>query len=241
MPRPVKRICLWSGPRNVSTALLYSFAQRKDTRAVDEPLYAHFLRASGAAHPLRDLCLAAQDSEGGRVVSEVILGPWDCPVVFFKQMAHHLVDLDLGFLRHTENVLLTRDPEQVVPSLYKRIGMPTLRDTGFRRQCEIVSLLEGWGRSPAVVDSRRLLEAPREILEKLCRHLQLEFDPAMLRWPAGPKPYDGAWAPHWYRNVHLTTGFQPYRPRNGRIPPDLRPLLDECRPYYRRLLRRAIA
>ena len=128
---------------------------------MDEPLYAHYLRVSGARHPLRDTCLAAQDADGERVVKTVILGPWNKPVVFFKQMAHHLVDLDLSFMRQTLNVFLTRDPEQMLPSLRLRIGQPTLRDTGYRRQCEVMSMLESWGQAPAVLDSRDLLLDPR--------------------------------------------------------------------------------
>lgn len=240
MPAPVKRICLWSGPRNVSTALLYSFAMRTDTQPVDEPLYAHFLRTAGADHPLRESCLAAQDADGERVVREVILGPSPRPVLFFKQMAHHLVGLDLGFLRFTTNVLLTRDPREMLPSLQKRIGTPTLRDTGFKRQCEILALMERWGQFPAVVDSRALLADPRGVLAAVCSHLGLPFQESMLRWPAGPKPFDGAWATHWYRNVHRSTGFLPYRPKSDPFPNELRPLLQECRPYYSALLRRAI-
>ena len=240
MTNPHQRICLWSGPRNVSTALLYSFARRSDTKGIDEPLYAHFLRVSGARHPMRELCLAAQDSDGERVVKEVILGPHEKPVVFFKQMAHHLVDLNLEFMRRTSNVFLTRDPEQMLPSLLKRIGLPTLRDTGLKRQCEVLLMLERWGQAPVVLDSRDLLIDPPSALSKLCAHLGFPFEEAMLSWPAGPKDFDGAWAPHWYANVHRTTGFQPYKRKTAPFPEELRPLLKQCRPYYAELLRRAI-
>lgn len=235
-----KRICLWSGPRNISTALLYSFSRRVDTHVVDEPLYAHFLRVSGADHPLREQCVAAQDSDGERVVRNQILGSSDFPVVFFKQMAHHLVDLDLGFLRETVNVFLTRDPREMLPSLKLRIGPPTLRDTGLARQCELIELLESWGQRPGVLDSRDLLLDPRRGIQALCAYLGMEYDEGMLRWPAGPKAFDGVWASHWYRNVHRSTGFQPYTPKTAPLPPDLEELLDECQPYYRALRTRAI-
>ena len=240
MTAPIKRICLWSGPRNVSTALLYAFGQRRDTVPVDEPLYAHFLRVAEADHPMRELCMRAQNADGEQVVREIILGPHARPVVFFKQMAHHLVDLDLSFMRHTLNVFLTRDPEQMLPSLQQRIGQPTLRDTGFKRQCEVLAMLEAWGQAPAVVDSKDLLLSPPKVLGELCRHLGIPYDEAMLRWPAGPKEFDGAWAPHWYANVHRSTGFLPFKPKTGPFPAELRPLLAECRPYYEHLLRRAI-
>ena len=236
MRRAVKRICLWSGPRNVSTALMYAFAQRSDTRVADEPLYAHYLRVSGAPHPGRNGVLAAQDGGGERVVRGVVLGPCESPVLFLKQMAHHLVDLDLQFLRETANVLLTRDPEQMLPSLVHQIPRPTLADTGLAKQCALLDMLEGWGRPAVVLDSRELLLDPAGVLEQLCLRLGLDFQPAMLAWPRGPKPYDGVWAPHWYGNVHRSTGFQPYAPKQEPFPDFLKPLLAECRPCYEKLL-----
>ncbi len=240
MVDPVKRICVWSGPRNVSTALMYSFAQRSDTEVVDEPLYAHFLQVTAAQHPLRELCLAAQDQDGARVVKQAILGPRSKPVVFFKQMAHHLVDLNLDFMKQTWNVFLTRAPEQVLPSLQLRIGQPQLRDTGFARQCELIEMLEAWGQSPAVLDSRDLLRAPAVALEALCNHLEIPYEAQMLHWPAGPKQYDGVWASAWYANVHRTTGFRPDKPKSDPFPPQLQPLLEECKPYYSSMLERSI-
>ena len=240
MTDSTKRICLWSGPRNVSTALMYSFSQRSDTKVVDEPLYAHFLRVSGAKHPLREACMAAQDADGERVARELILGPWNTSVVFFKQMAHHLVDLNLDFMQDTCNVFLTRDPEQVLPSLLLRIGQPQMRDTGFARQCELVEMLESWGQAPAVLDSRDLLLDPSGMLAALCDHLEIPFEDEMLRWPQGPKEFDGVWASEWYRNVHNTTGFHPYLPKREPLPPELVPLLEECLPYYAKLQARAL-
>ncbi len=234
------RICLWSGPRNVSTALMYSFSQRSDTTVVDEPLYAHFLRVSGAQHPLREVCLAAQDCHGDRVARESILGPWASPVVFFKQMAHHLVDLNLDFMKSTRNVFLTRDPEEVLPSLLLRIGQPRMRDAGFARQCELIEMLEGWGQNPAVLDARDLLTDPPGALAALCAYLEIPFEQAMLSWPDGPKEFDGAWASEWYASAHQSTEFRPYRPKPGPFPGELRPLLEECRPYYARLQERAL-
>ncbi len=240
MRKAVKRICLWSGPRNVSTALMYSFAQRSDTRVVDEPLYAHYLRVSGALHPGRRDALAAQNNDGEQVARGIILGPCEQPVLFLKQMAHHLVDLDLQFMRETANVFLTRDPEQMLPSLINQIPEPTLTDTGLARQCELLDMLEDRGRPAIVLDSRELLLAPTSVLQQLCRFLNLDFQPSMLAWPRGPKPYDGVWAPHWYRNVHRSTGFQHYKPKQEPFLDFLKPLLAECRPYYEKLLERAV-
>jgi hypothetical protein len=234
------RVNLWSGPRNVSTALMYSFAQRADTRVVDEPLYAHYLRVSGAQHPGRDDVLASLDQDGERVVREVILGPCDRPVIFFKQMAHHLVELDRSFLARCANVLLTRDPRDMVPSLALHLPEPTLRDTGYRALVELHDELRGIGQEPPVLDARELLLDPCGVLEELCRRLELPFDDAMLRWQAGPRAEDGVWAPHWYANVHRSSGFGRYRPSTMPVPERVRALLTESLPLYERLSALAI-
>ena len=237
---PELRINVWSGPRNVSTALMYSFAQRRDTRVVDEPLYAHYLRVSGAAHPGREEVLAAQSGDGEAVVRDVILGPCDRPVLFLKQMTHHLVELDRAFLARTANVLLTRDPAEMLPSLRENLARPRLADTGYAAQTELFEQLRALGQDPPVLDAREILRAPREVLAELCRRLGLAFDAAMLAWEPGPRPEDGVWAPHWYANVHRSRGFEPYRPKTVPFPEDLAGLLAECRPHYQALARVAI-
>ncbi len=236
----VRRIHLWSGPRNVSTALMYAFAQRADTRVVDEPLYGHYLRVSGADHPGRDEVLAAQDGDGERVVREVILGAWDRPVVFFKQMAHHLAGLDRAFLRRGSNVLLTRDPREMLPSLAVQLGQPTLRDTGYAVQAALLDELLAEGQDVPVLEARELLLDPPGVLAQLCERLTIPFDPAMLRWRAGGRPEDGVWARHWYEAVHRSTGFEPHRPKAAPLPARLLPLLDACRPLHERLAARAL-
>ncbi len=232
---------MWSGPRNISTALLYSFAQRADTRAVDEPLYGHYLAVSGAAHPGVDEFRSALEADGERVVRDVILGPSDRPVLFLKQMAHHLVgDLDWGFLKKTANVLLTRDPEQMLPSLAVQVPQPTMSDAGYDKLGRILDECEAAGQQVPVLDSRDLQNDPAGVLARLCENLGLVWDPAMLSWPAGPKPYDGPWAPYWYHNVHKSTGFSPYKAKTDPFPEALRPLLEECAPIYARLSALAI-
>ena len=234
------RLSLWSGPRNVSTALMYAFRQRSDTEVIDEPLYAHYLRRSGAVHPGQDRVLAALDNDGARVVRDVILGPCAQPVRFVKNMAHHLGDLDRGFLDQVTNLLLTRDPREMLPSLAQQIPDPVLRDTGLEVQVELLEIERAKGRDPLVLDARELLLDPEGVLKEVCRRLGLRFDPAMLSWPAGPKPEDGPWAPHWYGSVHRSTGFAPYRAKAEPFPARLAPLLARCRPLYERLSRHAI-
>lgn len=226
------RICLWSGPRNVSTALMYSFAQRADTRVVDEPLYAHYLRFSGVDHPGRAEILAAMDNDGERVVRDVVLGPNDRPVLFMKQMAHHLAGLDRGFLERTTNVLLIRDPADMLPSLAHQLPNAGVADTGMAVQRELIEHLRGLGQDPPVLEARQLLLDPPGVLSRLCERLGLAFDTAMLRWPAGPRTEDGVWAPHWYHNVHRSTGFMPYAEKTRRLPERLLPVLRECREHY---------
>ena len=234
------RLCLWSGPRNVSTALMYSFRQRSDTRVLDEPLYGHYLRLTRAEQPGRDELLKTLDLDGARVVRDVIQGPCDRPVLFMKQMAHHLLGLDHEFLSATENVLLIRDPQQMLPSLVNQVKEPILRDTGLGMQSALLKDLRALGQDPPVLDAKKLLLDPDGVLRELCRRIDIPFEKAMLHWPAGPKPEDGSWAKDWYHNIHRSTGFMEYKEKTGPFPVKLKPLLDECKPHYDFLYENAI-
>ena len=219
-------ICLWSGPRNVSTALMYSFAQHEGVAIVDEPLYGHYLRVTGADHPGRDDVIAAMNCDGDVVMTELMRRQAEHPRprLFIKHMAHHLVDINLGFLRDTCNIILIRDPRDMLPSLSIQIPEPGLADTGLQRQWDLFADLLDAGQEPAILDSRELLTNPRSVLERLCEYIGLPFKSAMLSWEAGPRPEDGVWAPHWYHAVHQSTGFAPYQPKTG-FPERLRSLL----------------
>lgn len=234
-------ICLWSGPRNVSTALMYSFAQNENVTVIDEPLYGHYLRVTGARHPGSDEVVAAMNCDGDAVMRELLLRQAEHPRprLFMKHMAHHLVDIDLGFLRETCNIFLIRDPRDMLPSLSIQLPEPRLADTGLQRQWELFSGLLEAGQTPAVLDSRELLTNPRNVLGALCERIGVPFTPAMLAWEAGPRPEDGVWAPHWYHAVHQSTGFGPYRAKKE-FPDRLKPLLDECAPWYEKLVEHAI-
>lgn len=236
----IRRINVWSGPRNVSTALMYSFAQRADTRVVDEPLYGHYLRVSRADHPGVDEVLAHMSTDASAVIRDVILGACDRPVLFMKQMAHHLIGLDRSFLAQTTNVLLVRDPAEMLPSLAETLARPTLRDTGLAVQSALLAELQALGQSPPVLDARELLLDPAAVLSQLCDRIGIPFDPAMLSWSPGPRPEDGIWAKYWYHAVHQSSGFQPYRPKQTPVPGWLQPLLAECLPHYQQLSQYAI-
>lgn len=231
---------MWSGPRNVSTAVMYAFRERSDTQVVDEPLYGHYLATTGAEHPGREVVLLEMETDGEKVVRDVILGPCDTPVRFFKNMAHHLRGLDRDFLDEIDNAILTRDPREMLPSLVRRIPEPVLADTGLEEQVEIMEHELGAGRRPVVLDARRLLGNPPAVLRDACRRLGIRFEPGMLSWEAGAKPEDGVWAEWWYENVRRSTGFDAYRPKDEPFPERLQPLLEACQPLYERLLAYAI-
>ena len=238
------RLSMWTGPRNVSTALMYAFRQRPDTEVVDEPLYGHYLKTTGAQHPGRPAVMAAMDCDGPRVVRQTLLKPraTSAPVRFFKNMAQHLRGLpDWSFLDELTNVLLTRDPREMLPSLAEQLPHPTLRDTGLQEQVALLERVLDADRAPLVLGARELLLDPEGVLRQLCDRLSLSFEPSMLRWPVGPVPEDGVWAEHWYDSVHASTGFRPYEPKTDPFPPRLRPLLEECEPLYERLQAYAIA
>jgi len=204
-----KRVSVWSGPRNVSTALMYAFRERPDTTVVDEPLYGHYLTFTDAPHPGKAEVLAQMETDGERAVREILLGTYTKPIVMFKNMAHHLAGLDRAFLAQLQNVLLTRNPAEMLSSLEQHLPEPTLRDTGLQEQVEILETVLASGQTPIVVDAKRLLHDPEAVLRELCRRLEIAFDPAMLAWPPGPKPEDGVWAGRWYAGVHASSGFAP--------------------------------
>ena len=226
---------------------MYAFAQRSDTHVIDEPLYAHYLhtkygaQARNSTHPDTAAVMASMSTAAAAVIEHVILGPCEKPVLFMKQMAHHLINIDRSFLQHTTNVLLIRDPREMLPSLAKVIGTPTLADTGFKIQHELLTDLRATGRVPPILDARLLLENPSSVLSQLCERLGLPFERSMLSWKAGGNPADGVWAPYWYQNVHRSTGFAPYRPKSEPFPTELEPVFKECLGYYAALRAEAIS
>lgn len=238
----VVRICLWSGPRNLSTALMYSFAQRDDTVVYDEPLYAHYLSKTPARayHPGAEEVIATMENNGETVVRDLILGEQPKPVAFFKHMTHHLVYLDQDFLSKTVNVLLTRDPVDMLPSFAAQVETPSLGDVGYKLHTELLAYLRGIGQNPPVLDSKQILLNPRKVLGALCDQIGIPFQEAMLSWPAGARPEDGSWAQYWYASLHRSTGFGTYTPKTTPFPERLRPLLEESMPYYQQLSALAI-
>ena len=242
MAQETVRICLWSGPRNISTALMYSFAQRDDTVVYDEPLYAHYLSKYPASdyHPGADEVLATMEHDGNKVVRDTILGEQPKPVAFFKNMVYHTRKLDVEFLKQTVNVLLTRDPVEMLPSFAKQIDEPTIRDVGYKCHIEMLNHLRSIGQTPPVLDSKQVLLNPKKVLGELCEQIGIPFKESMLHWEAGARPEDGSWSKYWYHSLHQSTGFVKYTPKTAPFPEKLKPLLKECQPYYEELSALAI-
>ncbi|MFZ1635214.1 MAG: hypothetical protein WAT43_15120, partial [Chitinophagales bacterium] len=204
-------INLWSGPRNISTAMMYAFSQRKDVRVFDEPLYAHYLRVTGLNHPGREEVLAAQNNDGDAVMDNFLFDNFTRPVLFLKQMTHHLVDIDLRFLEQSKNIILIRDPKKVLHSYGKVIEQPTLEDIGIKQSFELFEYLQKLQLHNIVVDADTILKNPEAALKTICVSCDIPFLPVMLSWAPGPKKADGVWAKYWYENVHASSGFQEYQ------------------------------
>lgn len=232
------RLAMWSGPRNISTAMMRSWGNRADTFVCDEPLYAHYLRETGIAHPGREEVIAHQENDWRRV-ADWLTGPVpESKAIFYqKHMAHHLLpDISRDWLGDLTHAFLIREPREMLTSLLRFLPHPGVADTGLSQQIEIFEWVkERTGQTPPVVDSVDVLNHPRETLSTLCAALGVPFDEAMLSWPPGPRDTDGIWAKWWYAAVEKTTSFQPYKPKPDAVPDELSEVLAECETIYQRL------
>ncbi|WP_102106606.1 sulfotransferase family protein [Oceaniglobus roseus] len=203
------RIAMWSGPRNLSTAMMYAFGARPDFAVVDEPFYAAYLARTGIRHPMRDEVIASQDTDSAKVIA-MLTGPipGGKPHFYQKHMPHQMPDgFDYGWAREMRHVFLLRHPARVVASYAQKAENPTPEDLGFPQQEALFDRLAGMGATPLVIDSETIRADPAPALKALCAALGLPWDPAMLHWPAGGHPADGVWAAHWYGAIHRSTGF----------------------------------
>jgi hypothetical protein len=225
------RLAMWSGPRNISTALMRAWENRADCRVVDEPLYAYYLAETGLDHPGRDEVIAAGDTSWPAVVAE-LTAPVD-GIYYQKHMTHHLIpQLPRDWIPALTNVLLIRDPAEVVASYVRSRANVDLADIGVVQQAELYDQLGG---EVPVIDSADFLADPEAHLRWLCSYVGVEFTDAMLRWPAGPRDSDGVWARYWYDAVVASTGFEPYRPRPVSLDGAAARVAEQARPYYERL------
>ena len=225
------RINLISGPRNISTAMMYSFAQRADTKVIDEPFYGYYLKIRPTPHPGREDIIRVMETDPKKVV-ETLLNNTEKPVLFIKNMAHHLIEIEERFFSSVMNVFLIRNPGQLIASFAQIIPNPTMTDIAVKKQHELFTWLKNSGKPPVVLDSGELLKDPQRVLRRLCSDLHLSFDRAMLSWKPGPRPEDGVWAIHWYQTVHTSGGFARQPTSNRPLPKNLEPLHSEALPYY---------
>jgi len=234
------RIAMWSGPRNISTAMMRAWSSRPDTAVCDEPLYARYLARTGAVHPGRDRVIAEHETDLQAVLSW-LLGPvpGSKRIFYQKHMAHHLLEGDdLAWIGRLRNALLIRDPREMILSFTRVVSSPTPGDLGLPQQAALFErVLDETGTAPPVVEARDVMDVPRGTLSALCAQLEVPFDEAMLSWEAGPRETDGVWADHWYDAVQRSTRFEPHRPRQGDVPRHLRRVLDECLAIYEHLSR----
>lgn len=233
---------MWSGPRNISTAMMRSFGNRPDCRVVDEPFYAAYLARTGLDHPMREAVLASQPQDWRAVVAD--LDALAGPVVYEKHMTHHMLPgFGLDWAAGRANAFLIRDPAEVLASYTVKRSEVTLDDIGVVRQRELFDReADRLGRAPPVVRGADVLADPRGMLSALCEALGIPFDEAMLRWPAGPRDSDGVWAPAWYDAVERSTGFE--APRQTAAPAltdELRRIVDAARPHYDALLKHGLS
>ena len=227
-------LAMWSGPRNLSTALMYSFANRSDFQAIDEPFYACYLTKTGLNHPMRDDVLAAQPHDADDVIADLIAPRGHH--YYQKHMTQHMLpDIPRDWIAQVTNVFLIRHPQRVLASFSAKYDNPTATDIGFKQQLDLFKQIQSSGQTSIVIDSTDIRRAPRDMLTKLCNAIGLEFDPAMLTWPIGPKPYDGVWAPHWYEAVHKSSGFAPPEQDMPQLAEPLQTIADACLPYYQEM------
>ncbi|MBV9963654.1 MAG: hypothetical protein JO072_15540 [Parafilimonas sp.] len=231
----ITRINLWSSPRNISTAMMYAFAQRDDTVVIDEPLYAYYLKTTGIHHPGKEEILQTQDNNGENVIRDIILADHYKPIAFFKQMTHHLENISLDFLSQTKNILFIRNPKQIIASYAQVRKDVTMQDVGIKKQWWLYNYLTEKNLSCIVLDSNEILKSPQNVLQQLCNALQISFTEKMLQWPAGAKDYDGVWAKYWYDNVHQSTGFEKQKTSERELPGYLESLYNESKVYYEQL------
>jgi hypothetical protein len=236
------RVGMWSGPRNISTAMMRAWENRPDTVVVDEPLYATYLLRTGLDHPGREDVIAAQPTSLGDAVAGLTAPlPEGVSVHYAKHMAHHLdLSLDAAWTDGFRNVLLIRDPGEVVASYVRSREACEPDDIGLLQQQWLLDRWDALAYDVPVIDSADFLRAPEDHLRWLCDWLGIGFTERMLAWPAGPRDSDGVWAPHWYDAVLASTGFEPYRPREVDLSPHDAAVAEACRPAYERLHERRV-
>ncbi|MEQ8629199.1 sulfotransferase family protein [Ekhidna sp.] len=226
---------LISGPRNISTALMYSFARHSQIKVVDEPFYGHYLLKTGLDHPGRVETIQSMSGNTQEILAEIKEMESTNSNVFLKNMAHHHEGLDWSYLLSMKNVLLIRDPKQLIASFAQVMPHPTLQDIGLKHEADILDYLVDNGTTPIVIDSNDILANPKKGLSQLCQQIGISFEEGMLSWEKGAIPEDGVWAKYWYKNVHQSTGFAKQKTSERPLPDHCNDLYEVALPYYQKL------
>lgn len=236
------RIAMWSGPRNLSTAMMRSFGNRPDTLAVDEPFYAAYLELTGLDHPMRAEILQAHNTDPASVIRAICHEPCGTPIIYQKHMTHHMVEgIPRNWFRACRHAFLIRHPARVIASYLRKRDTVSAEDIGIHRQAELLDLITAeTDENPVIVDSDDILGAPEAMLQALCAALEISFTPAMLAWTPGPKPEDGAWAPHWYDAVNQSTGFAPPPGPVPKLNDTWSGVLEETLPIYQAMREKSL-
>ena len=228
-------IAMWSGPRNLSTAMMRSFENRKDTVVFDEPFYAHYLSVTELNHPGRDQILDFQSTNWDEVVEKCRNTSFQKESLCYqKHMAqHNLQGFDISWIKDVQNCILIRDPKYVIASYVKKLPIEDERHLGYIQQAEIIEFLEKEnGITPPIIDADDILKNPESMMKKLCKALDIIFYPSMLQWPSGTRSSDGVWGVYWYEEVYDSTGFKPYTKKEVNIDQKLAKVYEKCKKHY---------
>ncbi len=238
------RIAMWSGPRNISTAMMRSWGNRTDTDVIDEPFYAAYLNATGVVHPMQQEVLASQSLDYAHVIESELekhLAPGKL-IQYQKHMTLHMVaDIDEEWFVALRHAFLIRNPDEVVASYGLKRDSVTADDLGYVKQKQLYDKVVALqGSRPPVIDAKDVANNPKEVLRKLCECLDVSFDERMLRWAAGPRASDGVWAAHWYQNVEKSTEFVPYKNKPLNLSKEQQWIADQSRPFYQEMYKHRI-
>ncbi len=246
-PDNLIRIAMWSGPRNISTAMLRAWENRPDTVVVDEPLYGPYLATTGKQHAAYEAIRLVQGNDWRPIVKALTEAvPAEATaqtqIYYQKHMSHHLTDdIELEFVDHLRNGFLLRHPNDVLASYLRKHHRATPEDLGFPQQVKLFNWIkQRSGKTPPILESKDILMDPAGMLKKLCVALDVPFDAAMLSWPKGYRDSDGIWAEHWYNRVIESTGFSEYQPKENKLSQEEQRIADECLPYFETLLEHKI-
>lgn len=241
----LNRIAMWSGPRNISTAMMRSWENRGDTTVIDEPLYGPYLYKTKKAHPLHTEIIADQGTNEKPIIQFLTHGSLEeSKTIFYqKHMCHHILeDMDIRWVIHLKNAFLIRNPAYVLTSYIKKHKQPSKHDLGFPQQLKIFNYIKDrCGEIPVVIESKDILKHPKKMIPLLCEKLSVGFDKNMLSWAKGYRETDGIWAPKWYNRVIESTGFSKYNPKEIKLSTEQKRIVDDCMPYYLALQKHKIS